>query len=185
MSCSSRTLCSCLCSEEQRGCNTHASLSWAPWTTVEPFCQHLHWSLCWSWLSTGSSLPFFGQSASGSLSTLSEEKLGLSSEPQAWGKMSFADALGLAALGPAHGDFGNSTWEPLCVSVGSRGQSQGMPEQVAEVPLDEMSNPVPGSPPCKRAVVVLTAAALRSAPCCCAHSCSAPESLIAEGGGGE
>lgn len=96
MSCSSRILCSCLCSEKQRGCNTHASLSWAPWTTVEPFCQHLHWSLCWSWLSTGSSLPFFGQSASGSLSTLSEEKLGLSSEPQAWGKMSFADALGLA-----------------------------------------------------------------------------------------
>lgn len=143
MGCSSRTLCSCLCSKEQRGCNTHAS----PFLgTVEPFCQHLHWSLCWTWLSTGSSPSFFGQSASQSLSTLSKEKFGLSSEPQTWGMMSFADAARLATLGPAYEDFGSSTGEHLCVSAGSREQSQGLPEQVAKVPLDEMSSPAPGPP---------------------------------------
>lgn len=114
---------------------------------MEPFCQHLHWSLCWSWLSTGSSPTFFGQSASESLSTLSKEKLDLSSEPQTWGMMAFADEAGLAALGPAHEDFGNSTRKHLHVSAGSREQSQGLPEQVVKVPLDEMSSPVPGSPP--------------------------------------
>lgn len=124
MGCSSRTLCFCLCSKSRGDVTPVPAFSWAPWTTVEPFCQHLHWSLCWSWLPTGSS-PLFGQSASDSLSTLSEEKFGLSSELQTWEEMSFADALGLAALGPACEDFGNSTWEHLCVSPGSRDQSQG------------------------------------------------------------
>lgn len=41
------------------------------------------------------------------------------------GKMSLADAAGLAALGAAHEDFGNSAWEHLCVSAGSRAGGQG------------------------------------------------------------
>lgn len=101
--CSSRTLWFCVCSAGT--VPPVPAFSWAPWSTVEPFCQHLHRSLCWSWLSAGSFPSFFGQSASESLTTLSEEKLGLSTD---LGVDNICGCSRVGSSGSAHEDFGNS-----------------------------------------------------------------------------
>lgn len=93
-----------------------------------------------------------------------KEKLGLSSEPQTWGVISFADT---AALLRAVGTMvqGIQTGSACVSALAAR---QGAPELVAKVPLDEVSGPTPGSSPSERVQViclppVLAVAALRSA----------------------
>ena len=89
--CSSRTLSSCLSAVKDRksreAIKPMPASSRALLATVEPFCLHSCWWLYWDWKPAGPSPPFFGQSDLESPSTLSKEKLGLSSEPQTWGMM--------------------------------------------------------------------------------------------------